>query len=307
MSLPPPAPDLAELMVGTPYRAVARLAQGGMGEVFEVEHELLGRRFVAKLLRTGLSDDPRFIERVALEARAMARLRHPNVVEVKDFCLTAAGRPCLVMEKLRGQTLRRELAESGPLALTDCLKLLTELLSALNMAHRIGVVHRDLKPDNIFVHHPLSAARRLKVLDFGLARVLPAATGKTPLLSGHQTTTGRVVGTPGYVSPEALMGQPVDHRADLYAVGLLLFFMLTGHGPFDHLPVEATLSHAPVPPSRLRDEPFVRELDSVVIKALKKNPDERYQSAAEIAAEVAGLQQAFAITDRETLEQSYAY
>jgi serine/threonine-protein kinase len=302
----PLAASLADVMAGTHYRAVALLARGGMGEVFEVEHELLGRRFAAKLLRASLTDDATFVERVALEARAMARLRHPNVVEVKDFCLTSAGRPCLVMEKLRGHTLRRELADKGPLALVDCLTFLTELLSALNMAHRLGVVHRDLKPDNLFVHHPLSASRRLKLLDFGLARVLPAATERAPLLSGHQTTTGRVVGTPGYVSPEALMGQPVDHRADVYAVGLVLFFMLTGHGPFDHLPIEATLSHAPVPPSRLRDDAAVRELDRVVLKALKKHPDERYQSAAELAAEITSLRRALAITDRVTVEPSYA-
>ncbi len=305
MSLPSPDPELAVLMAGTPYRAVARLAQGGMGEVFEIEHELLGRRFVAKLLRKGLSDDASFIERVNVEAQATARLRHPHVVEIKDFCVTAAGRPCLIMEKLHGHTLRREVADKGPLLVTDCVDFVAQLLSALIAAHKLGVVHRDLKPDNLFLHHPLAAPRRLKVLDFGLARLMPTANGKAAILSGHHTTTGRVVGTPGYVSPEALLGQPVDHRADLYAVGLVLFFMLTGHGPFDHLPVEATLSHAPVPPSRLRNDPAVRELDRVVIKALKKQPDERYQSAAELAADVANLQRSLAVKVEETVEQSH--
>jgi eukaryotic-like serine/threonine-protein kinase len=304
ISQPSPA-ELGAVMNGTPYRAVARIGHGGMGEVFEVEHELLGRRFVAKLLHPGLASDASFLERVTIEARATARLRHPYVVEVKDFCVTSEGRPCLVMEKLRGHTLRRELALRGQLPLADCLEHMEQLLSALAAAHKLGVVHRDLKPDNLFLHQPAAAPRRLKVLDFGLARLLPPAAGQSAIHDTFQTTTGRVVGTPGYVSPEALLGKAVDHRADLYAAGLLLFVMLTGHGPFDHLPVEATLSHAPVPPSRFRDEPEVRQLDDVVMKSLKKNPEERYQHAHEVAAHVSKLRASFAVNVDRRSEVSH--
>jgi len=261
-----------------------------MGDVLEVEHELLGRRFVAKLLHAGLSRDAGFLERVRVEAQSTARLRHPHIVDITDFCFTAAGQPCLVMEKLRGQTLRRAVAESGHLPVSDCLRFVNELLSALAAAHRLGVVHRDIKPDNLFLHEPIGGRpRHLKVLDFGLARVLPSALAIAPLPSSVATTTGRVVGSPGYVSPEALMGRLVDHRADLYAAGLILFFVLTGRGPFDHLTLEATLSHVPTPPSHLREAPDMRELDGIVAKALKKTPEDRYQSATEFAAELAGL------------------
>ena len=294
---PGPSDNLSALMAGTPYRAIARMAKGGMGDVLEVEHELLGRRFVAKLLHANLSADPGFLERVRVEAQSTARLRHPHIVDITDFCITAAGQPCLVMEKLHGRTLRREVAELGPLPVADCLQVVDELLSALAAAHRLGVVHRDIKPDNLFLHEAVGGcARRLKVLDFGLARVMPGAPAVAPLPSSVATATGRVVGSPGYVSPEALMGRVVDHRADLYAAGLILFFTLTGRGPFDHLSLEATLSHAPTPPSQLRDAPGVRELDGVLAKALKKVPEERYQSAVEFTSDLASLSRRTAVS-----------
>src|SRR5262245_12190435 len=144
MSSTAPAADLASLLAGTGYRAIARLGRGGMGEVFEVEHELLGRRFAAKVLHGRLAQDPSFAERMRVEAQAMARLRHPNIVEVTDFCVTADGRPCLIMERLRGTTLARELSERARLPVTECLALAEQILSALAAAHRLGVVHRDL-------------------------------------------------------------------------------------------------------------------------------------------------------------------
>jgi serine/threonine-protein kinase len=286
MGMPPavsPAGEWADVLAQTGYRAVARIGQGAMGEVFEVEHELLGRRFAAKVLHRQLAHDMSFIERMRVEAQAMARLRHPNIVDVTDFCVTTDGRPCLVMERLRGQTLGRELAERGRLPVAECLAVTQEVLSALAAAHRFGVVHRDLKPENLFLHEPQGGARRVKVLDFGLARVLPQASPLAPLPAAIPTATGRLVGTPRYLSPEALTGKPVDARADLYSLGLILYILLVGHGPFDHLTLAETLSHQPEPPSRFRDEPELRELDAVVLRALKKLPDERFQSAEEMS------------------------
>ena len=289
MRLPPEA--FAELLVGTPYRVVARIGQGGMGEVFEVEHELLGRRMVAKILHARLANDPGFVERMRVEAQSTARLRHPNIVQVNDFCTTSTSRPCLIMEKLRGHTLAQELAQHGWLSIDGTFKIAEQLLSALSAAHRLGVVHRDLKPENLFLHTGTDGVQCLKVLDFGFARILPSALARAPQPAAIPTGTGRLVGTPGFVPPEALMGQPVDHRGDLYAVGLLLFAMLVGHGPFDHLTAEATLSHAPVPPSRFRNEPGVSALDVIVVKALKKKPGERHQSADEFASELVRLRE----------------
>lgn len=292
MGMPPavsPAGDWADLLAQTGYRVLGRIGQGAMGEVFDVEHELLGRRFAAKVLHRDLAKEASFVERMRVEAQAMARLRHPNIVEVTDFSVTSDGRPCLIMERLRGRTLGRELAERGRLPVAECVFLMDEVLSALGAAHRFGVVHRDLKPENLFLHEPQTGARRLKVLDFGLARVLPQASPLAPLPAAIPTATGRLVGTPRYLSPEALTGKPVDARADLYALGLILYIVLTGHGPFDHLTLAETLSHHPDPPSRFRDEPGVHELDAVVLRALKKQPDERFQTAEEMTATLALL------------------
>lgn len=284
ISSAPETGDLSGLLAQTPYRAVARIGRGGMGDVFEVEHELLGRRFAAKVLRAELSGDPSFVERMRVEAQSLARLRHPNIVEVTDFCITSDGRPCLIMEHLRGTTLARELSDRGRLPLSECLLWAEQVLSALGSAHRFGVVHRDLKPENLFLHEPVNGARRLKVLDFGLARVLPQASPLAPLPTAIPTATGRLIGSPRFLSPEAITGQPVDARSDIYSFGLILYMLLTGHGPFDHLTIAETLSHQPEPPSRFRDEPAVRELDPIVLRALKKRPEDRFQDAGEFAA-----------------------
>jgi serine/threonine-protein kinase len=286
------AGDWADLLAQTGYRVLGRIGRGAMGEVFDVEHELLGRRFAAKVLHRELAGEASFAERTRVEGQAMARLRHPNIVEVTDFCVTGDGRPCLIMELLRGRTLGRELAVRGRLPVAECVAAVEEVLSALAAAHRFGVVHRDLKPENLFLHEPQSGVRRLKVLDFGLARVLPQASPLAPLPAAIPTATGRLVGTPRYLSPEALTGKPVDARADLYSLGLILYILLAGHGPFDHLTLAETLSHHPDPPSRFRDEPGVRELDAAVLRALKKQPDERFQSAEEMSATLASLARA---------------
>ncbi len=286
----PPAAEataLAGLLSQTGYRALVRIGRGGMGDVFEVEHELLGRRFAAKVLHAQLAAEASFVERMRVEAQSMARMRHPNIVEVTDFCVTTDGRPCLIMERLRGHTLGRELAQRGRLPPAECLALCEQLLSALTAAHQLGVVHRDLKPENLFLHDASNSPRSLKVLDFGLARILPHVSPAAPMPTTIPTATGQLVGTPRYLSPEAITGKPVDHRADLYAAGLLLYVMLTGHGPFDHMTMAETLSHHPDPPSRFRDEAGVRELDAVILRALRKQPEHRHQSASEFASDLA--------------------
>jgi serine/threonine protein kinase len=290
MSSSAPEPgDLAGLLAQTGYRAVARIGRGGMGEVFEVEHELLGRRFAAKVLHAQLSKEASFVERMRVEAQSTARLRHPNIVEVTDFCVTLDGRPCLIMERLRGRTVGRELAERGRLPLPECVQITEQVLSALAAAHRLGVVHRDLKPENLFLHEAANGPRQLKVLDFGLARILPQASPFAPLPTAIPTGTGQLVGTPRFVSPEAITGKQVDHRADLYSLGLILYILLAGHGPFDHMTIAETLSHQPEPPSRFRDEPGVRALDAVVLTALRKQPEDRFQSATDFSSALGSL------------------
>jgi serine/threonine protein kinase len=190
------------------------------------------------------------------------------------------------MEYLEGRTLAEELAESGPLPVLEAVSFACNLLSALTAVHEKGFVHRDIKPDNLFVCLRPDGTRCLKLLDFGVVRVLPGSEAVEPLPFDFRTRTGVVVGTPRFVSPEGAMGQPVDPRGDLYAAGLTLYIMLVGRGPFDHLHSEQMLltAHAtedPEPPSTLANEPVPPVLDRLVLKALAKQPLERFQTADE--------------------------
>jgi serine/threonine-protein kinase len=253
-----------------------------------VEHEIVGRRLVAKVLRRELAGRPQLVDRMRLEAQALARLSHPNIVEIEDLGATAEGRPYFVMEHLRGHSLSAELRERGRLPVTDAVRFAIELLDALSAAHAIGVVHRDIKPDNLFLSEPVAQGSRvLKVLDFGIARVLPNAPPAAPLPLSVPTDTGSVLGTPRFSSPEGAAGLPVDERADLYAAALVLYVMLAGCGPFDHAEGERKLlaahrSEKPTPPSAHARDPVPAELDEIVLRVLEKNPGARFQSAVEL-------------------------
>jgi serine/threonine-protein kinase len=275
-----------DLFDETPYRTIERLRAGGMGEVYLVEHRTTRRRVVAKLIHAKLGADPRLMERLRIEAQALGQLNHQNIVRVIGFERTRTQRPFLVMEYLEGRTLADEIAARGPLPVHEAVSYACQALSALAAAHEKGLVHRDIKPDNLFVC-PLPDGRScLKLLDFGVVRVLPGSDAVRPLPPDYRTRTGAVVGTPRFVSPEGAEGRPVDARADLYALGLVLYAMLVGRGPFDHLEgdhvlIAAHVAEEPEPPSRFAREPLPPELDRAVLKALSKDPDQRFQSAEE--------------------------
>jgi serine/threonine-protein kinase len=253
-----------------------------MGEVYVVEHERLRRQFVLKVLRARFSHDPQLVDRMRMEAQAAARLHHPNIVEVIDFWSADGGRPCLVMELLRGSTLASELRARRTLAVAEAVSHALGLLSALAAAHTLGIVHRDIKPENLFLHRQTGDRCVLKVLDFGLARVLPQSPAVVQPLA-LPTKTGMVVGSPRFMSPEAARGQRVDHRADVYSAGLVLYVMLTGRGPFDHAEANDTFSLVPDPPSFHAASSFPAMLDDAIVTALKSNPDERFQNATAFA------------------------
>ncbi len=257
--------------------------------MFLVEHRTTGRRVVAKLIHAKLAADPALMERLRIEAQAVAQLEHEHIVKILAFEQTRTGRPFLVMEYLEGRTLAEEIAARGALPVFEAVTYAVQLLSALSLVHDKGLVHRDIKPDNLFVCVRRDGSRSLKLLDFGVVRVMPGSEHIEPLPYDYRTRTGVVVGTPRFVSPEGAMGQPVDPRGDLYAAGLTLYIMLTGRGPFDHLDGEQLLltAHAtedPAPPSRLSQAPVPAELDRALLKALAKNPNERFQTAEEFRA-----------------------
>lgn len=284
----PAGSDPEGLFEGTPYRGIRRLAMGGMAEIVLVEHRQLERQFVAKLLHPRFTTNPQYLDRLRIEAQSLGGLEHPHIVTVTGFGNARDGRPFIVMEVLHGQTLGHELKERGALPALEAVKYACQTLSAIGAAHALGIVHRDLKPENLFLHEPQDGIRIVKVLDFGIARVLPGAPPQAPEPLSLPTDTGVVVGTPRYVSPEAASGQRVDQRGDLYAIGVVLYAMLAGRGPFDDLRTESKLlqAHAamiPEPPSHYANEAISPALDRVVLKALEKNPDKRFQSAAEFA------------------------
>ena len=278
----------------TKYVTVDRLGSGGMGEVYLVEHRELGKRFVAKILHKRYGSDPRLIDRMRVEAEALGCLNHPNIVTVTGFDTTAEGRPFIVMEQLRGRNLASELEVRRSLPVAEALAHAREALSALGAAHGAGIIHRDIKPENLFLHDPPGGRRILKVLDFGVARVLPGVSVDSPRPLANPTETGVVVGTPRFVSPEGAIGRRVDERADIYSLGLILYAMLAGRGPFDHiksdeLVLTAHASDEPEPPSRFAERPIPVELDRAVLKALSKEPEQRFASAAEFDEALAAI------------------
>jgi eukaryotic-like serine/threonine-protein kinase len=271
-SAPPRTAGAEALLRGHPYRLIRRLGGGGMSAVYLVEHELLLRSFALKILHPFHARREDLADRARLEAQAIAKLCHPNVVEVVDFWFGADGSPCIVLEHLEGHTLARELEQSGTLDAAEAVSYARQALSALSAAHAIGVVHRDIKPDNLFLHEVTGRGRVLKVLDFGLARVLPDAQAAAPEPLHVPTNTGVVMGSLRFMSPEAQRGERVGPAADLYSVGLVLYWMLTGGLPAD--------PKAPEPPSRRRDLAAHPDLEAALLQAIRWDPAERFANAA---------------------------
>lgn len=271
---------------GTPYRAVGWIGRGGMGDVFKVEHAGLGSHFAAKLLHEWLAEHPQVVDRVRLEAQALGRLAHPNIVSITGFATTPDGRPYIVMELLRGRAVSTECEARGAMPVFGALFYTRQLLSGLGAAHELGIVHRDIKPNNLFLHEYDHGVRTLKILDFGVARVVEHAQRRAPQPLAYPTERGVLLGTPRYMSPEAISGDLVDHRADLYSVGLVLYQLLAGRDPYHHITSEEMLLSAHVleealPPSETAQQAIPTGLDSIVLKALAKDPADRFQSAAE--------------------------
>jgi serine/threonine-protein kinase len=256
------------------YRIQRKLGAGGMADVYLAEDQELGRRVAIKILNGRHANDDQFIERFRREAKNAAALNHPNIVSIYDRG-EAEDTYYMAMEYLDGRTLKELIVSRGAAPMNVAIEYARQILSALRFAHRHGIVHRDIKPHNVLV----DGEGRVKVTDFGIAR---AGTSQ-------MTETGSIVGTAQYLSPEQARGGEVDPRSDLYSLGVVLYELLTGKTPFDgETPVEIAMKHlstAVKPPSKLRPD-IPRELDMVVLRALAKNPDERYQSADEMEADL---------------------
>jgi len=256
------------------YRIVRKLGAGGMADVYLAEDQELGRRIAIKILNDRHANDDQFIERFRREAKNAAALNHPNIVSIYDRG-EAEDTYYIAMEYLDGRTLKELIVGHGPAPVNVAIEYARQVLSALRFAHRHGIVHRDIKPHNVLVDRE----GRVKVTDFGIARAG----------ASQMTEAGSIVGTAQYLSPEQARGGDVDQRSDLYSLGVVLYELLTGQTPFEgDTPVEIAMKHlstVPRAPSQLRRD-IPRDLDMVVMRALAKDPDERYQSADEMEADL---------------------
>jgi tetratricopeptide (TPR) repeat protein len=273
-----------------PYRIVEALGSGGMGDVYVAEDSRLGRRVALKVLPESMAADPERRMRFEREARAVAKLSHPNIVMLHSV-EEADGLHFFTMELVTGKTLSQLLDDRSGLPPLELGRLATQLVEAVAAAHRAGVTHRDLKPANVMV----TEDGRVKVLDFGLAKLAEPgpeeAADETVMLADQKTELGRVVGTLAYMSPEQAEGKPVDARSDVFALGILLHQMATGESPFSGESrlslVSSILKDVPRPLSEARPQ-LGERVSSIVTRCLEKNPDDRYPSAVELLADLEG-------------------
>ena len=269
------------------YHALSLLGEGGMGAVYLAEHPGIGRRVAIKVLKSELDHDPQLLSRFLNEARAANAIRHPNIIEVLDSGTTDRGASYLVMELLEGESLSARIKRLSRLDEKSAIEIAMQTASGLGAAHAKGIIHRDLKPDNLFIIPEASdaARERVKILDFGIAK-LHALAGDS-----LKTRTGTLMGTPVYMSPEQCLGtKEVDHRSDIYSLGIIVYEMLAGQPPFVSEGFGELLSmHLHEKPSSLLElAPQVSpEVEFVVMRMLAKKPDNRYQSMTEVRAALA--------------------
>jgi len=281
-----------DCLEGTAYRSIETIGRGAMGRVVAAEHRLLKRQVCVKLIEDALAADAGMLDRFRIEAQTLATLAdgsHPRLLHVQDYGITPAGQPFLVMERLHGRSLQDERKARSAVPWREAVGFVLDALEGLAVAHAAGIVHRDVKPANLFVCNATdgTSRRRVKVLDFGIAKILhtdgPVAPGAVP------TAAGMMLGTPRYASPEQLSARGVDARTDLYGVALVLYELLSGEVPFakclslEDICVAQVLETLP----SVRDEvpsPQAGELDAIIARGSAKDVDQRYESAQAMAA-----------------------
>src|SRR6266852_2728992 len=301
----PSHPGMADPLVGTVisgrFRVDDLIGQGGMGKVYRARHLALERTVVLKMLKPQLLEDPTLVGRFEREAKAASRLNHPNVIQVLDFGrLENDGTLYIVMEHVQGKDLRLVLRDDWPLGEERLCNIMAQVCSALGEAHVNDVIHRDLKPENVMVEVRRDQPDHVKVLDFGIAKILGpdvpplARQGIVRLADGDQPGLTRhdvVCGTPQYMAPEQATGSALDERCDLYALGVILYQMATGHLPFDGASsMEVLTRHvneAPIPPrQRQPDAPISEAMERLILRALAKDPAMRPQTAEQFRDEL---------------------
>ena len=271
------------------YRVVERIGKGAMGMVYSAQDVLTNRHVAVKVMMADLEGDEETRERFYREAKVAGRLQHRNLISVYDMG-EDDGRLYMVMELLRGRTLGEYLKRHHPLTLENCLDLMSQMCEGLAVAHLHGIVHRDIKPGNIFIQDDGS----LKILDFGVAR----------LSDSNMTASGFIVGTPDFMSPEQARGRDIDHRSDIFSTGAVFYYMLSGRKPFSAADLPAVLhkveAEDPIP---LGEEEAPAGLWRIIARALAKTVTRRYQEVGEVLADLTRFQREY---DRESREMALA-
>jgi serine/threonine-protein kinase len=285
LRFPEQGSDLVGSVVADRYHVIAKLGEGGMGQVYLAEHVKMGRKSALKVMRPSLVKDVDAITRFNREAANASRISHPNVAAVYDFGETSDGLIYLAMELVDGRPLSALLEETHALPPVRAAEIVRQTAEALTAAHELGIVHRDLKPDNIMVARGRDGGDLVKVVDFGIAKVAASEQQKV-------TKTGSIIGTPEYMSPEQLAGDPLDARSDVYALGLVAFAMLAGTLPFpSDSAQEALVMRLTERPRTLAearpDVAWPASMQAAIDRVLERDSSRRYQSAAEFARDLA--------------------
>jgi tRNA A-37 threonylcarbamoyl transferase component Bud32 len=275
------------------YLIVRRIGEGGMGAVYEAKHTVIGKRVAVKVLLEKFHSNTDFVARLLQEARLASSIGHENIVDVTDFGTTDDGRSFVVMEFLEGEPLAQLVIREAPLPVERCLRIARQVASALSAAHAKGIFHRDIKPENVYLIRR-GDADFVKVVDFGISKAVKQG-GEDPAESYRLTHTGLLLGTPLYMSPEQARGEDdLDHRVDIWALGVMLYECLTGEVPFhanNYLGIiSQVLTHTAAPPSQLRPELGIAEsVEAVVMRAMEKDRRRRYQTMADLERDLERL------------------
>ncbi len=283
--------ELTGKIVAGRYRVLDKLGQGGMGSVYRVEHIEIGKQCAIKVLAAHYGQDDQQRRRFLREARAASTIAHENVVDVTDFGPAPNGSVFLSMELLVGEELSDLMSREGPMPWFRTKRIVLQVCRALHAAHEKGIYHRDVKPENCFRIKRGANQDFIKVLDFGIAKIMSKEINPDQSLS----QAGMVFGTPEYMSPEQARGAKVDHRTDVYAVGVMLYEMVTGKVPFDgssNLEILARQANdPPIPPRKMAPNLGIKpEVEAIILRTLQKHPDERFQSIRELAEAIASVQ-----------------
>jgi serine/threonine protein kinase len=274
---PPTDDPLIGKVLSDRYRIVRKIGEGGMGAVYQAEHALIEKKIALKILFQDLTRRPDLIARFLQEAKSASRIGHENVIDITDFGQSPEGLVFIAMEYLDGQDLGKTLKQSGAMEWERARPILMQIAKGLRAAHGNGIIHRDMKPENVYLIQREGRRDFVKVLDFGIAKIINPDESGGPAL----TQTGMIFGTPEYMSPEQAQGSSPDHRVDVYAVGCIMYHMLTGHVPFtaDNFMGILTkhLLETPVPPRKRRpDLEIMPDVEAICLRAMEKDRDKRF-------------------------------